>query len=1009
MIAKPLVFSIKGVTFRLTTTLSALGCWATISAEEDILQFNRDIRPIISEKCIACHGPDGKKREAGLRLDTQEGAFAPLKEGEGYAIVPGKPEDSVLLHRIDTTDEDEVMPPHHFHKEVTKEERKILEQWIREGAEYEAHWSYTPIVRPPVPAVEKHQELVRNPIDQFIFRRLEKEGVEPSPLADEATLVRRLSLDLTGLPPGPGAASDPEQVIEESLNSPAYGERMAVPWLDVVRFADTVGYHGDQNQRIFPYRDYVIQSFNDNKPFSQFVIEQIAGDLLPNPTEEQIVATGYNRLNLVTREGGAQPKEYIKKYAADRVRSIGTSFLGQTTGCAECHDHKYDPISAKDFYSLAAFFDDLQQWGVYQNYNRSTPDLNGFNNDHPFPPELVTRSSSLLERIQFLESQAVELLAQQGIPEEGEEKLIELKDFMEKHPDGWSVMETKAFQSSQNTPGKVLPDDQSILLTGSPRKDDVLSVELQPKGRNLGSIRLEALPDAANAGHVGRDASGRFSLSPSFELLVPGEDARPLKVRFAQADLDRPAKYANGDRRSLSFDGTWFSAPARFELPSDLTRKKATAVFCLEQAIEIPAGAIVRAKIASADIGRMRFSLSPRLDPVPGHDAFSPQFRAALESSQENAAFHLCFTPPAKLGAGYGNVLAGIRDARGGWTRTVVSNSIDKPAYPSRVLNRGDWQDESGELVEPAVLSFLPSDSLPSDRRLTRLDLANWIVADENPLTARHFVNRLWKQFFGSGLSNVLDDLGGQGEPPSHPDLLDWLAAEFRDSGWNVKHMVRLITESHTYRQAAAHREDLLEKDPYNRLLAQQGGRRLDAEFVRDNALSVAGLLEQRLVGGPSVFPYQPAGYYEPLNFPTRKYRASGSFQQHRRSVYAHWQRTFLHPTMASFDAPARDECAADRPMANSPQQALALLNDPIFVEAAQALGEVVTRELPEGSDQQRIEFLFQRVLNRAPDEVELASFGKVLDSIREGESELSPWFQVSRLILNLHETITRY
>ncbi len=983
-------------------------------AAELPLQFNRDIRPILSEKCIACHGPDSKHREADLRLDTAEGAYAALVEGEGFGIVPGKPEESQILARIDTDDPDEIMPPPHFHKEVTTEERAILARWIEEGAEYQVHWSYTPLVEPAIPQLTQHQNKAKNPIDNFVFARLEAEGIEPAPLASDQELIRRLSLDLTGLPPAPDAHSNPDSALESYLDSPAYGERMAVPWLDVVRFADTVGYHGDQNQRIFPYRDYVIEAFNKNLPYDQFVREQLAGDLLENPTQDQLVATGFNRLNLMSREGGVQPKEYIKKYAADRVRAVGTAFLGQTTGCAECHDHKYDPITARDFYSLAAFFDDVQQWGTYSDYAGLIKELKGFNNPSPFPPELITKSDSLAREIRYLENLSIQELAKKPLPNNGQEHVEALREFAEKHAQGWAPLLVEEYHSEKKTPMETLPEDGSVLLKGKPRKEDVLTFQLTPQSPYLGSLQIEALPDENNGGHVGRSKDGRFQLSPTVELILANGEKKPLPVRFAQADLDRPAKYVNGERASDSFGETWLSAPGPFELPSNITQQKATAVLCFQELVTLPAGAHLQVTIRSGDIGRLRFSQSPRLDPVPGQPAFTAPFLSALASGDKvNAAYHLCFSPTNKLSPHYKALLKHTRQARAGWSRTLVTNRIEKPAYPTQVLNRGDWTDETGELVAPAVLSFLPSESLPSDRKLTRLDLANWIVADENPLTARHFVNRLWKQFFGTGLSNVLDDLGGQGEPPSHPELLDWLAIEFRKSGWDVKNLVSLITSSYTYRQKAAFREELLETDPYNRLLAQQAGRRLDAEFVRDNALAVAGLLHQDLVGGASISPYQPEGHYEALNFPKREYRNSSLFYQHRRTVYAHWQRTFLHPMLGNFDAPSRDECAADRPQANSPQQALTLLNDPTFVEAAHALSKRMLAETPNGNDRDRVTHLYQHALNREPDDTEFESFQRVLAQAREKEEnagdEQKIWFHASRLILNLHETITRY
>ncbi|BCX46446.1 hypothetical protein HAHE_03540 [Haloferula helveola] len=1027
------------MTFRLRSILLPLAALPTFVGGAP-LGFNQDIRPILSEKCIACHGPDEKKRESDLRLDTPEGAYAALKEGDGYAIVPGKPEDSAVIKRILSKDHDIVMPPPHFHKEVTEEELAILKQWIREGAEYEAHWSYTPLERPGVPKPERHADRVANPIDAFVLKKLEAAGIEPSPLATEEELSRRLHLDLIGLPPSPGNPIEPDQVIDACLSNPAYGERMAVPWLDVARFADTVGYHGDQNQRIFPYRDYVIRSFNSNKPFDEFVIEQLAGDLLPDATDEQHIASGFNRLNLVTREGGAQSKEYFKKYAADRVRAVGAAFLGQTTGCAECHDHKYDPISQKDFYSLAAFFDDVQQWGVYNGYVGGTK-YNG-NND-AYTPERIVRSESLLNQLSGLQTAAVEILAAHAVEDpDRDRKLSELRDFAARNPDGWQVLAPGDARTSGKTGAELIADDSTVRFIGPADPKERTEVDFPLGAGSIGSIRLEALPDPANGGAVGRDKGGHFTLKPQLQLIRPGEKPLDLKIRWAQADLDREHGFAGGlehgdrNRNDLDPKAGWQSAPKPgYEGPDSLTQRTQTAVFCLDQPLAAESGATLRVILGSNTARLIRVSQSPVLDPSPGMDAFTAPFLHSLESDDQgsNAAYHLCFTPTTKLPTESQQLLDRIRDCRSGWTRTLVTVSIEKPEFPTRVLPRGDWQNDSGELVDPAVFSFLPSESVPTDRKLNRLDLARWVVADENPLTARHFVNRLWKQFFGRGLSNILDDLGGQGEPPSHPELLDWLAVEFRESGWDVQHIVRLIVGSNTYRQAAAQREDLAEVDPYNRLFAQQTGRRLDAEFIRDQALAAAGLLERDHIGGPSVRIYQPENYYSNLNFPVRNYTAHLDSRQHRRSVYAHWQRTFLLPTLANFDAPARDECAADRLQANIPQQALTLLNDPVYVEAARGLATRVLTELPAGGVDERIDRMFRLLLARSPDETEkerLTSFFETqLTQFKDGtddgnlylsigitdapaaldRDELAAWSQTARLLLNLHETITRY
>lgn len=1000
-------------------SLLLLPVW--LQAEEK-LSFNRDIRPILSDKCIGCHGPDAKHREAGLRLDLPEAAYAPLTESQGFAIVPGKPEESHVMKRIDSKDPDSIMPPPKSHKTFTKTERDLIERWIREGAVYQPHWSYTPLVRPEVPAVKG---AVNNAIDSFILAPLEKKGISPSSEAAPNDLLRRLSLDLTGLPPAPQevasfsqAPADYEKKVEALLASPHYGERMAVPWLDAVRYADTVGFHGDQNMRVFAYRDYVIDSFNRNKPFDVFTREQIAGDLLPNATDEQRIASAFNRLNLMTREGGAQPKEYLAKSSADRVRAIGIAFLGQTTGCAECHDHKYDPITAKDFYSLAAFFADVQQWGVYADYNYTpNPDLRGVNNDFPFPPEFVSQSPALLERMKRIEADIYALLGKVPVANEALDAWrSSIKSYAAAHPDGWRIMIVKNATTQKNTPITIQADG-SATATGAVIKEEEILYDLGDGiTGSIGSLRIEAMPDEALQGFVGRSSQGHFSLTPRVEIIDAMGKATPVKIAYTQADLNRPAAYANGFEKSISFGDTWMSAPALLEQPVTLTKRTQTAVLCFAAPTAVPAGSRLVVRVKSADVGRLRFSTSPVLNPVPGQPAFTQRFLSEFDRSA--VPYHLCATSEAQLPAEYRTRLTEMRLCRGGWNRTVTTVSVpSEKKLTTRILPRGNWQDESGAIVKPAVLSFLPHESLPKDRELTRLDLANWITAKENPLTARNYVNRLWKQFFGKGLSNVLDDLGGQGEAPSHPELLDWLACEFRDSGWNTKHMVRLIVNSKTYRQAAATRKDLLEVDPANRMLAQQSARRLDAEFIRDNALTIAGLLDVSYTGGPPSKPYQPPGYYAAIQFPNRDWITDSGHSRMRRGLYTHWQRTFMHPMLANFDAPSREECSADRMQANTPQQALTLLNDPVFVEAANALAN---RIKDAGSLQASVTEAFSLALARTPRDEEMQSlvafYHKQLALFASGESkatnmtnEQAALAQTCRVILNLHECITRY
>jgi hypothetical protein len=748
------------------------------------VEFNRDVRPIVSENCYHCHGPDAKHREADLRLDVRDVALS------AKAIVPGKPDQSELVTRIFSQSADEVMPPPASHKKLTPQQKELLKRWIAEGAAYQGHWSYMPPAKPNVPAGV-------DAVDYFVQQRLAEAGVKPSPEADRRTLIRRLYLDLVGLPPKPeqvdAFAAEPgpqayPRLVEQLLASPHYGERMAIGWLDVARFADTIGYHSDNPRNVWQYRDYVIRAFNENMPFDQFTVEQLAGDLLPGSTQQQKVGSCFNRLLLTTEEGGAQAKDYEARMLTDRVRAVSTVWLGQTFGCCQCHNHKFDPITARDFYSMGAFFADIQE------------------------PILGRREE-----------------------------------------------------------GMAVPDPQQA---------------------------------------------------------------------------------------------------------AELARLDAEIARCQQQ-------------LAAAGRG---------------------------PAAPKEIADRLAQTQKAKT------------TLEAGLPRCLVSVAMGNPRTV-RILPRGDWMNESGPVVEPALPAYLPSAKVEG-RRLTRLDLARWLGSRGNPLTARVFVNRLWKQFFGIGICRTLDDFGSQGEWPGNPRLLDWLACEFMDSGWNVKHIVRTIVTSRTYRQASTATAEQLARDPDNRLLGRQSRFRLDAELVRDNALSISGLLSPK-IGGPSVKPYQPAGYWENLNFPTRDYQADSGESQYRRGLYTWWQRSFLHPSLLAFDAPTREECAAERMRSNIPQQALVLLNDPTYVEAARVLAARILKE--GGADvPSRLDWAWRQALGRKPREDEVATARAVLEKhlaqyaqdtasakavlhvgLAEPPKDVSPaelaaWTSVARILLNLYETITR-
>ncbi|MBI3415380.1 MAG: PSD1 domain-containing protein [Verrucomicrobia bacterium] len=1044
---------------------------AAVRSGGSALEFNRDIRPILSDTCFACHGPDKNQRKGKLRLDVREDAI------EKKAIAPGRPDESELVKRIFTTVEDDMMPPPDSHKQITSAQKELLKRWVAEGAKYQAHWAYLPPQRTAAPLTKKAR-WIRTPIDAFILQKLESKNIQPSREADKRTLLRRLSLDLIGLPPTTAemksflADKSPrayERQVERLLASPHFGERMAAPWLDLARFADTVGYHGDQNQRIFPYRDYVIDSFNRNKPFDQFTIEQLAGDLLPNPTLEQRVATGFNRLNMVTREGGAQPREYLAKYAADRVRTVSTTWLGSTMGCAECHDHKYDPFSTRDFYSLAAFFADVKQWGVYQDYDYTpNPDLKGWSNDHPFPPEIEVPSPYLKKRIENLRHHigevavgaALEFKTNRTARADFEAWRKDSLAFLEKNPSGWTVPRHFYAITDKTNEAPVkswrVELNEQIVLDGKP--DDNVSVLLLIKPGVLSAIRVELLPHEQHGGKVARGENDTTSISLSASIRHARKTnetevkEEKLPFYFADANYQEP-RYANG-YEIIGVKDSWRTARAHQSSPH-------VGVWLLDVPRQI-GGDFWIIKLGKTSAGCVRISVSPFAAPdevalriAPRNPASGPTLpgdsrerlsqllrktswtRADRELVHETYLFSTGWNKEALHEAR--KCHRELLECRDGKFPSLVTEAW--PPVTTRVLPRGNWQDERGDIVHPLPPHFLPQPKSAAAERLTRLDLAHWLVSPENPLTARVFVNRLWKQFFGAGICNTVDDLGAQGEWPVHPELLDWLASEFMQPtfaaesapahAWDVKHLIRLMVLSSTYRQDSTQRLDLVEIDPNNRLLSFQSPRRLDAEFVRDNALAVAGLLNTEL-GGPSDHPYQPPRYYEALQFPDRDYLPERDERQYRRGVYTHWQRTFLHPMMANFDAPAREECTANRTLSNTPQQALTLLNDPTFVEAARVFaGKILTPK--RASDEQRLDAAFQQALLRPAKSVERDSLKKFLATQRDyyrsnadeakkllhigqapttsgaDASELAAWASVCRVVLNLHETITRY
>ncbi|MGD9644872.1 MAG: PSD1 and planctomycete cytochrome C domain-containing protein [Pirellulales bacterium] len=1019
------------------------------SAAAAEIQFNRDIRPILSNNCFACHGPDSAKREAGLRLDREEDARAELESGE-TAIVPGDAAASALAARITTTDEGLRMPPVDSGKSLTADEVALLRAWIAAGAAYQQHWSLEPIARPPLPVVSRG-DWVGNPVDAFVLARLDEQGLAPSPEADRATLARRVALDLTGLPLEPAQLNrylndpDPlayEALVDRLLASPRYGERMAMFWLDLVRYADSVGYHGDQAVSVSPFRDWVIAAFNDNMPFDQFTREQLAGDLLPGATTAQKIASGYNRLGMMTAEGGAQDKEYLAKYAAERVRNLGGTWLGLTLGCCECHDHKFDPLATRDFYRLEAFFADIEEKGFYGGANVTGewgPVMQVPTDEQA--AELARLDGDLAEVRGVLDTPTPQLAAAEAAWQQAVAPAIE-----------WTVLQPQVSTSSADATLTV-SEDGSIFATGGDdqAKAETYSLIIPGPLADITALRVEALPDDSLPGKgPGRAANGNFVLTEITASVQSAVEASPTELKFAaatasfeQAKADKDNNPHGGWKIAAAIDGDAQGANWGWAILPEAGQANQAVLEFDGPPINVPAGGSLVVAIqqnygSRHALGRFRLSATSAARPVKAagsglprniRDALAVPAESRTESQRnELAAYYRSIAPALEP---FRERLAKLQKEREALNRSITTTlyTVSRQPREIRVLARGNWMDDTGEIVEPGVPASLPQPP-PREERLTRLDLANWLVARDNPLVARTLANRLWAMYFGAGLSTKLDDIGAQGDWPSHPDLLDWLAGRLLDSGWDVKALVRLLVTSHTYRQASQVSPELAERDPFNRWLARQGRFRLDAEMVRDQALAASGLLVEH-VGGPSVFPYQPPGYWSHLNFPVREWRNSTGEGLYRRSLYTHWQRQYLHPMLSAFDAPSREECTADRVRSNTPLQALVLLNDTEFVEAARVFAEHLLREAGT-SPAERIDLAMRRLLARGarPAETQLlaalherhlaeyrADPASAAELLAVGAhpapaeldaAELAAWTSVTRALLNLHETVTR-
>ena len=1021
-----------------------------VSLVSETVNFQRDVRPILSDKCFHCHGPDKASRMAGLRMDVRESMFASRKNGA--VVVVGKPEESLLYKRITHPNEGLRMPPTYSAKELTEDQIDIFKRWIEQGASWNQHWSFNPLIRPSEPHV-KNSAWVRNPIDSFVLARLERQGLPPTPEADRRTLGRRAALDLTGLPPGPDAleafvndSSDTayEDYIDRLLQSEHWGEHRGRYWLDAARYGDTHGMHVDNYREMWPYRDWVIQAFNQNMPFDQFTIEQIAGDLLPNPTLDQLVATGFHRCNVTTSEAGIIEEEYEAIYAKDRADTTGLVWLGLTVGCATCHDHKFDPISQKDFYSLTAFFRNTTQYVMDGNVSDSPPIVVVPQREDRRKLQILKKRISSLDKSIDLFSDSSKRRFESWL-KTGEYRSISsplgadveiFRLFTDDEP--YAVIRGKKSRVTLSKGVKIGqgpdPNRKAIHFVGEASTElPNLSLDTKrpfsfaieffmPKEEDRFVIASQVDPEDNNRGWA-LTISAFLARLPGFHLY--GDNGKTVEVF---SDHLQQLQMGSWNHITITYDGSGERAGLDLfmngqSLPtqgSEYFEKIEGSIlnnrpFLLGKVIQesadldgvyesifFPGGAISDFRIFNRAVNLEEAQIVsswPIIREARGKtpDLFSPNQREALRLYYLN----LQSKKYRRLLAKRLEALDEYREIRrrGGVTHVMQEVSGQMPeAY---VLNRGMY-DQKKDLVPATTPAALPP--MPMSAPKNRIGLARWLVGDTNPLTSRVIVNRFWQEVFGTGIVRTSGDFGSQGEPPSHPNLLDWLAVEFRDRAWDVKQLFRLILTSATYRQSAVVTPQKLEKDFDNRLLSRGPRFRMDAELIRDYALAASGLLSRR-VGGPSVKPYQPAGVWETVAMPgstTGKYEQDEGDNLYRRSMYTLWKRSAPPASMDIFNAPTREHCTVQRERTNTPLQALVTLNDPQFIESARFLAQKAI-EAVGGDLDERLDYITTRVLGRVLEsserEIAKSTYGKFFSYYKANGSEALRLIQVGESI----------
>ena len=991
---------------------------AARAAEVD---FNRDIRPILAANCLKCHGIDDGARKSKLRLDVRETATGAAKSGK-RAIVPGQPDRSELVRRVFAQDADDVMPPASAHLVLGDHQKQVLRDWIAQGAKYQPHWAFVAPQQVALPEVGQ-KTWPKNPIDYFILARLESTGLRPSPEADRYTLVRRLYLDLIGLPPMPAEAdsfvNDPspdayEHLVDKLLASPRYGERWARRWLDLARYADTNGFEKDRPRSIWPYRDWVINALNADMPFDQFTVEQLAGDMLPNATPQQKIATGFHRNTMLNEEGGIDPLEYRFHAMIDRVNTTGTVWLGMSVRCAQCHTHKYDPITQKEYYRLMALLNNADEPEM------EVPD-----------PRIASRRARAEAKIARLESElanrfpveADDPLDERPVEVRRREALDEAFAAWKKRQSAaavkWTVLRPAQMHSTM--PILTLQPDNSVLAGGDITKRDVYDLTFHTDLQGITAVRLEALPDTSLPAHgpgmvYYEGPAGDFFLSE----ITLATDGRPRKFSGAVQSFA-----AEGFPASKAIDG---DPQTGWRIDGGQGRPH-VAVFTLDK----PAPAahelsvqLLFERYHAAPLGRFRISVTT--------DRRAAQSRALpsdIEEALTTPAPNPSTAQDERLFKYFLSVAPELANARKEIDRLrhtlpklattlVMKERPTGQSRPTYLHHRGEFLQRQ-EQVDPGVPAFLPP--LPSNAPANRLTFARWLVSRDNPLTARITVNRQWQAFFGRGIVRTLEDFGYPGDPPTHPQLLDWLAVWFMDRGWSLKQLDRLIVTSATYRQASNVSPELLARDPQNLLLARGPRFRIEAEMVRDSALRASGLLSEKL-GGPSVFPPQPESVTTEGAYGALKWRVSMGQDRFRRSLYTFAKRTTPFALYNTFDAPTGEECIARREVSNSPLQALSLMNDTVFVEAAQALGKSVAAT--DESDDARTALVFRRLLTRRPEPDEMKMLvdfacrqrryfaGDAKDAVAvcgssgPDSAERATWTVVARAVMNLDEAVTK-